>query len=561
MKILSKKKLAISVASLVGTMGLVSSANAVHFPTDGLGDALMNYYTVNDGRSTLINYTNTSDQTIALRVRLHEALNSRPVDFTVILSPYDVWNATITEGGNGVGPVIFTGDESCTIPKIGNSLATANRLATAFAAAGATGPRINEGYVAAIVMASKDGEPLDCRNSTAALDSEEELFTNTRDDGFDTLMWEYGEYTNNAIKGVYNLLNVPEGQNAAAGMTTLANFFARGETPPEYQASVGASGFNPAYPASATINEMPTGGLKSLVTLQLPPNRVAPLGDMTAEQRYLASFYLPSLASANTQGTVLLGDTVVGRSQETGAAAVSYLFNRTNVINMWTAFDGDWNTATDLVIQSYVKAYFVDDRTYDSKGNETTPQIAGRYKWRPGVPAVNIIKNGVNPGPFNEYFDPVAMESCDPVDWYVMDREENVDPAEPKFSPEPTSGREICRETNVISFNAEADGAVVDARRPLGSALAPIYNINSSFANGWIEMDLRSAGNAFGTDQTRDNPINPSTGLGNYYGLPIDSFAFTTRMRAGGLNEAIIVPSAYFRTVADETLTDLAPNP
>ena len=81
MKLLAKKKLALCVGAIVGSVGLIPTTQAVNISSDGLGDALLNYYNVRDGRATLINYTNTSDQTIAMRVRLHETVNSRPVDF------------------------------------------------------------------------------------------------------------------------------------------------------------------------------------------------------------------------------------------------------------------------------------------------------------------------------------------------------------------------------------------------------------------------------------------------------------------------------------------------
>jgi hypothetical protein len=531
MKILSKKKLAMTVGALMGVAGMVPTANAVHFATDGLGDALMNYYTVNNGRATLINYTNTSDQTIAMRVRLHESNNSRPVDFTVILSPWDVWNATISHDGNG--PVIYTADESCTIPHIGAGTAgdPATSLTVPFAAAGATGDSINEGYVAAIVMASKPGghHSINC-------DAEEALFVNKKTGAYDALMGVYGQYTNNAIKGVYNILNLPLGQNAASGMTTLADFFAAGEASAPY-----ADGKLPNYPTSAG------GGsaLKSLVSLQLDPDAIdkeVVIGQktLTPEQRYLASFYVPSLASANTPAYVLLGDNWVGTTEDlsatqggAGAAAVSYLFARTNVINMWTAFQGDWDTATDLVIQSFVKAYFVDDAAVE---------VAGRYQWRPGVPQSAILKprgNTTPTAPFADRFGNFGL-SCDPFNAVLYDREENIEVAEvvPTFSPVPNLNNELCFETNVITFNGSF-------------ALESPYSWDiqsESFLNGWIDVDLRGDANLYTITGTGGTAAASTVVPGEYYyGLPVDSFAFTTRVKGGGLNEAIIVPSAYKR--------------
>lgn len=532
MKILSKNKLSLSVAALVGAMGVSSSANAVHFATDGLGDALLNYYTVNGPRTTLINYTNTSDQTIALKVRLHESEKSRPVDFTVILSPWDVWNATIAKGASG-GPIIFTADQSCTIPTIG-TIANPTDLTAAFLDAGASGEWINEGYVEAIVMASRTGghNDIDCEEETG-------YFTDKDNGGFEALMGRYGQYTNNAIKGVYNILNIDLGQNAASGMTTLANFFNSSAPSAPYSTET-----LPDYPAFAVVGV--DEDLKSLVTLQLDPANIQTMGGFTAEQKYLASFYLPTLASANTPAYVIVADNAIGTtannttdSETVGAAAVSYLFNRTNVINMWTAFDGDWDTATDLVVQSYVKAYFVDDESVE---------IAGRYQWKPGVPHADILGNGNDTAPFQNLTGPQVGNgySCDRINFTVYNREEDLDPQldDPQFSPTPDAIDAICNETNVISFNESY---------PLGSPNS--YNIDSSFENGWIDLDLRNEGNLY-PDKQYPWPLTADAGL-YHYGLPVDSFAFTTRTRTG-LNEAIIVPSAYQRAVNAYTVNPLA---
>jgi len=534
MKILTKNKLAMCVGAIVGSMAMVPAANAVNLASDGLGDALVNYYNVQDGRTTLINYTNTSDQTIAMRVRLHEARNSRSVDFTVILSPYDVWNATITDGGAGVGPVIFTGDQSCTIPAISQDGANPTPLTAAFVNAGVTDLNATrEGYVAAIVMGSKKGEPLTCRNSASAddPDSETEYFLNKRPGGYAALLGQYPGYTNNAIKGVYNLLNIPLGQNAAGGMTTLADFFSSARPSAPNSGNVA-----PGYPSYALSG----GNLINLMTLQLDPGVIDGLGPMTPEQRYLASFNLPTLASANTFAYLLLEDNAVLSSDppvnRVGAQAVSYLFARTNVINMWTAFSGDWDTATDLVVQSYVKQFYVDD---------ATNPFSGRYPWKPGVPPANAINNGVATGPFASPYS--NGESCDRVTWTIWDREENVDWSDDagRFSPTPAETDALCFETNRITFNESY---------ALGQPFA--YNINSIFNNGWIDLDLRGTGNIYGAGQVPYTPIGSAP---YYYGLPVESLAFTTRIRPDGLNEAIIVPSAYKRNPEVNSVQILVP--
>ncbi len=542
MKILSKNKIAMCVGALLGTAAIVPSAYAVHFSSDGLGDSLSNYYNTHNGNATLINYTNTSDQTIAMRVRLHEYRNSRSWDFTVILSPYDVWNATIADGGD-LGPIIYTSDESCTIPAISRDAANPTLIANeAFMAAIDDGgpvtiDRLREGYVNAIVMGSKTGEPGTCAVETAR-------FVNYSGTAWKDLLVNYPNYTNNAIKGVFNVLNIPLGQNAAQGMDTLANFFARGTASAPSLAGV------PPYPAFATTTNAPNGPPKNLISLQMHPDNISLLGDgLNAQQRYLASFFLPTQASANTFAYYVFADNKIASTDapisRVGAQAVAFLHQATNVINMWTALQNEaaWDTATDLVLMADVKKFFVDGPV----AGGTNP-LEGRFIWTPGVPVANIMGNGVSTAPFSERYGIPANEdpegdtarSCDPVTWDIWDREENWDPKPVLFSPE-MWGPELCFETNVITFNG------------LSALHSPwAYNIESSFPNGWIDLSLISEANRYNSATS-----TPSVAGVPFAGLPVASWGFTTRINAEGLNEAVSFPSALKRNPPTQSVSGL----
>src|SRR5690606_7749406 len=79
---------------------------------------LFPYYTVNSDFDTYVNITNTSDQTAMFKIRFREAHNSRDArDFNVILSPYDVWVATVTKSENGIARIQTT-DTTCTAPRL-----------------------------------------------------------------------------------------------------------------------------------------------------------------------------------------------------------------------------------------------------------------------------------------------------------------------------------------------------------------------------------------------------------------------------------------------------------
>lgn len=157
---------------------LSQNASAVNVAGDGVGEvAIAPYYTVRDGWQTLINLTNTSPDPIVVKVRFHEALNSRDVlDFNVALSGYDVFIGRLVDSDNGPR---FIGEDSadssgritCTIPSsvvlnsqtnnISNRNTTGQLMSTAGFSGGNpssndTGPvgvdRLREGYVEFVVM-------------------------------------------------------------------------------------------------------------------------------------------------------------------------------------------------------------------------------------------------------------------------------------------------------------------------------------------------------------------------------------------------------------------------
>lgn len=106
---------------------LSQNASAVNITADGIGEvAIAPYYTVRDGKQTLISLTNTTNVPVAVKVRFHEASNSRDVlDFVVALSGNDVFVGTLFEEP-GSGQVRFRSNDSvntaglptCTVPQL-----------------------------------------------------------------------------------------------------------------------------------------------------------------------------------------------------------------------------------------------------------------------------------------------------------------------------------------------------------------------------------------------------------------------------------------------------------
>ena len=119
----------VAAAAVAGALLLPPQAQAVNVSQNGLGEVLLfPYYTVRNSIDTNINITNTSENTVIFKIRFREAHNSRDArDFNVVLSPYDVWNATVTLSPDGQAARIITGDQSCTAGQLPIDLGNGRR--------------------------------------------------------------------------------------------------------------------------------------------------------------------------------------------------------------------------------------------------------------------------------------------------------------------------------------------------------------------------------------------------------------------------------------------------
>lgn len=127
---MKKSILSLSAAVALGSLGFAGSANAwvasdpngdatdLFLHNAGTGHQLFTpYYTANEGMATLVNIVNTdSVNGKAVKVRFRGATNSDDLlDFTLFLSPGDVWAGAVLQGPDGRA-MLTTPDKSCTIP-------------------------------------------------------------------------------------------------------------------------------------------------------------------------------------------------------------------------------------------------------------------------------------------------------------------------------------------------------------------------------------------------------------------------------------------------------------
>ena len=499
------KQMALAVGAVLGGMSMVPAVQAVNLATDGLGQVLIfPYYTTRAGWNTLFNITNTSDQVVALKVRFHEGYNSRDVfDFNVIMSPYDVWNGTLSNGPGNV-PVFSTSDTTCTVPAIpagGQPFqgSGANGLLAYTGASADSGPattdRMREGYVDVVMMGASPVAglaasavhtaarvPANCAALRAAFGLQGTTIAGLRA--------AFPNYNVSPLKGAFSLVNAANGWNAGGSAVTLADFY------------------------DPTV----AGAAPNLITAQLPPDQVGNV--------YTDSFHQPELTNANTPGEVLSAVGALLTSTATsGADAVSYVLQRASVVNQWANLNASatsaWTVKSDWVITYPTKRFYADVATH---------QFAGRATGRTGLPA------GLSP--FTNIYS--AGGSCDAVAFGAYDREEQqtLPPGGPVFSPAPSApGNQLCQEVNVLSFGAAgAVTGVLGAPTGPGTLGANVPASALPGENGWMQLNFLNG-------KVVAPPPSAATSA-----LPAVGFTVINRTDPNGLlNESYLVDHAYIR--------------
>jgi hypothetical protein len=511
------KSLALAVGIALGGLGVLPSAQAVHVSADNLGQALIfPYYTVRGGWMTLFGVTNTSDLTVAVKVRFREAYNSRDVfDFNIILSPHDVWTGWVADAGDR--PALFSEDKSCTVGAMSPSgIPFTDGLNTYTGPAADGGPttpdRMKEGYVEMIMMGAANvvvpkpandlttlargaihvnGVPTNCQALIDAFTTYSQLGAVGVAPTAGLLRGEFQSYGTdpknnnlplNPLKGTFALVNGTKGFNAVGLPVHLANF---------------------AAPTAAG----------ALMTAQLPQ---ADAGGIFAD-----SYNEPSLYSATTAGGYLNGTGTLATALNTATPFVTGALEAASVLNEWsrrTNAAAGWVTATDWVITFPTKNFYVDQ--------DASNEFAGRNDGRGNATGAALTTSDLQP--FSQSFvdtdaSPAVRrgQSCDSVSYQLYNREEQKSSAL-GFSPGGTA--QLCYEANVLTFN---QGLI------LNSPIAKSINYPENFTFGWLNVRFTGA-----------NAANR--------GLPAVGFGITTRDDGSSslLSEAGLYDHSIVRPVA-----------
>lgn len=460
-------------------------ANAQAVPTitsAGTGTlAVVPYYTVRDGWDTLLNITNTTSSSLAVKVRLHESYNSRDIlDFVVLLSPYDVWTASLSNA-NGA-PFVRTTDRSCTVPiSVRDSGAAASSIAYTgqFDDAGPDSTdRMLEGYATVAVMGEAPG-------ATVA----------------GTTPW-LAEHVNG------------EPRNCA----TASSYFVRGAGIPAWASGPITGAAGSGDPIARTHYGAITNPAPLKVNVSLVKRSQGIAGGSTAvhltgwgvgqnlvtAQQY-PWFLEPTIASSN------------GLWSTSGLAAVETAFNASSVLNEWSN-NPRLGVQTDWVVAFPTKKHHADRYAYVQAACNPWRSAAGGGAFAGGADCGAAVPVA----PFEVPFNPLAGGTSNiTVTYNLYNREEipivittdgtTISPAPPPEIRIDT----LPYETNVLVIGNSSYGPLTSA---LNSAVTQIVDIKDQFAGsqpeyGWVNLaftrgPLPAAGMIFKARNFGDPTLN-----------------------------------------------------
>jgi len=509
-----KNALAMSIAALVGGMGFVGAASAdviagtgaPSATTLGLTDAtqlqlapggighqlLVPYFNAQNGNATIISLTNTDTVNgKVVKVRFRGASNSDDIlDFTVLMSPGDVWNATVTAPSATSPAQIVTNDRTCTLPQLSAGVPqqfVTNRLTTKGGTDVANNTR--EGYIEIFNMA-------DIQSGTALFDGsaaakQSNLYTAIKhvngvppctstaiNTAIFTTNWTAGggeagpagrglATPTTGLFGNWTIINVPQTTTYSGSMVAVQALTAAGAN--------GRGNFV-VFPQSATaygnadaVTADPLLRTNSCTTqgAALP---ACPAANVLAAAAIPAAFFdLPDMSTPYVTGVTALQQAAI----LTQALAVQTITNE-------YATDAIITAKTDWVFSMPTRRYSV--------AMDYTPATSRRVYSPVAVPAGGAGAGNAFFHDGNTRINPAnAQQICvDATSQVFYDREETTKSSGAVFSPGNISITTFCGETSVLSF---ADSGV----SVLGGSVARQDTGGSAFTNGWGVVNVRNA--------------------------------------------------------------------
>lgn len=532
-----KNALALSIAAMIGSLGFVGAATADVIPgtgvpgaatlgltnaTDlqvnngGLGHALVTpYYTAQDNNGTIISITN-SDLTNgkAVKVRFRGASNSDDVlDFTVLMSPGDIWNATITRNLSTGIAQLATADRTCTVPQLAPNVQQSfvtNRLTSKGANDIPTNTR--EGYIEMFNMADiQPGTALftaikhvngipPCTSTTINAAVFNTNFTTeaaAAAQGFAT--------PTTGLFGSWVILDVARTLVFSGEMSAI-----RAVAPTAVPGVVvdGRANFV-VFPQNGSAYIAPAGTTISNVTAD-PIFRVAPLSAKNFDNTLTTVVAGPAIAAAffdmpdMSTPYVTMANTGNDRGPLVQAGSLTASLAVKTIMNDYVN-DAVIAAKTDWLFSMPTRRYSVAMDYFPATSRRLYSSVP------PGAGA-----NGAG-GPTPQYFHDAntplntvnSQQICvSSTSVTFLDREEATKTSGAVFSPGNVTTTQFCGETSVLSFADTGSSSAV-----LRASVARQDTGSSAFSNGWGIV----------------NTTDASTGLG----LPILGYSFISAFNSG----------------------------
>jgi hypothetical protein len=485
---MKKSTLALSVAAAISGLGFVGNALAIGTVEGALADEVavnaggighqlvFPYFSVQGDNATLINITNTDSAGKVVKVRFRGAANSDDLfDFQVLLSPHDVWTASVTQNPSTGVAMLTTSDTTCTLPAEVKSPAGVSFVTNRVDSTKNTANETREGYIEVINMADvPSGSNL-----------------------FNTIVHKAGVPDCSA-----GVLETALGTD----VTGVAGALARGMTPP----TGGLTGDwiilnqsnTAAWSGSAAALEARLGGARSAANLVFWPQKFGtptnPIDTVTADPLLvqglvaIQNYDLPDLSTP-----YLLGETPAQRADRTSRRlAVA------SVANQFVTSDGI-AAVTDMVFSQPTRRYstainyangtrLLRDDVGSAFYNAGNTEVSNRQVCLSNllVPSQDALFDREEGTPGEGSAPPFVISPNDPV-------------APTKFL--------LCGETAVASING-ADNMVPSALN--ASVVRNNILFDEAYTDGWLTFDTSNGGS--GLPILGASFIRASNGMVNY---------------------------------------------
>ena len=526
-----KNVLALGIAAMLGGLGFAGAASAgviagTSTPTattlgasnassftvsqGGVGHQLIvPYFTTQSGNMSVVHIVNTDTANgKALKVRFRGASNSDDImDLQVLLSPGDVWTASVAQGSDGIS-TLTTYDNTCTYPKLSKGVAqpfVTSRLNPNLTTA-QIAENTREGYVEIFNMADIPSAAVytvgSTTNTKSALYNTIKHVATTETPACDSTVLDATLLTNYTVEASAAAVGFAAPTGGLLGDWYIINtgnttVFSGSDTAlTAVNAGASARGnfvFHPQLASAVASPELFTADpALASATKAVTAKTSLGAGTATAAAVISAAYYdLPDLSTPYLT-TTTTGDLTGPRKQAatlTGQLAVASITNE-------YARDPSIAAQTDWVFSMPTRRYSVALDYSTTTNGVSTPTPVYSYVGAGNDGGTTTIPAAAP----SQYFSKdntkvVSGQICVNADGQSFwSREESVASAAAVFSPSQLTTYRFCGETSVLSFSTTS---------PLGANLAR-QTTTSGYTNGW---GVVTTNNATGTAAQLGLPI------------------------------------------------------